>query len=254
MLRDDAVEYINSNYGFSIPFLYSKSIKDSDVFKTLCADRDRLEKEFIEDEDDEDQDQHKKHNQIIGIMCYMVRINLIIFQYFTGRKRYLYLTKKRLENYEGDLAVLLQTIEDIYYSYYDESKRFIDKNYIDLHQNRSKDDNYTKKIVFGQIIYPKKKKRLNDDNEPFDDVIDQNKSKIKMKYYVKDTTGLASDLDYMIETSESKSSNLDTINNKQFDSDKIDFFDETRQYEDSDDERFYKNIRDHLLFRKQHNI
>ena len=105
-----------------------------------------------------------------------------------------------------------------------------------------------------KLYIEKRRKRLNDDTEPFDDVIDHNKSRIEMKYCVKYTTGLASDLDYKLESSENKSLKLDTTNRNKYDSDKIDFFDETRQSEYSHDERFCKNIRDHLLFRKQHNI
>jgi small nuclear ribonucleoprotein (snRNP)-like protein len=87
---------------------------DDEDYKGFLDIKNRLEHEFMDDIPE-----NAKHNQKIGILSYVVRINEIIYHNFRDTEYYVNIYPHKLDEYDGNLNVLLKTIEEYYYEIFD---------------------------------------------------------------------------------------------------------------------------------------
>jgi small nuclear ribonucleoprotein (snRNP)-like protein len=90
---------------------------DDEDYKGFLDIKNRLEHEFMDDIPE-----NAKHNQKIGILSYVVRINEIIYHNFKDTEYYVNIYPHKLDEYDGNLNVLLKTIEEYYYEIFDKRK------------------------------------------------------------------------------------------------------------------------------------
>jgi len=116
MRNTKAKNYIYHNRSKVMPSMYS----DDDDYKGFLDIKNRLEHEFMDDIPE-----NAKHNQKIGILSYVVRINEIIYHNFRDTEYYVNIYPHKLDEYDGNLNVLLKTIEEYYYEIFDKRKSHV---------------------------------------------------------------------------------------------------------------------------------
>ena len=116
MRNTKAKNYIYHNRSKVMPSMYS----DDDDYKGFLDIKNRLEHEFMDDIPE-----NAKHNQKIGILSYVVRINEIIYHNFRDTEYYVNIYPHKLDEYDGNFNVLLKTIEEYYYEIFDKRKSHV---------------------------------------------------------------------------------------------------------------------------------
>jgi hypothetical protein len=93
---------------------------DDEDYTGFLDMKNRLEHELMDDIPEND-----KHNQDICILSYVGRINEIFYHNFRDNEYYVNIYPHESDEYDGNLNVLLKTIEEYYYEIFDKRKSHV---------------------------------------------------------------------------------------------------------------------------------
>lgn len=152
-------------------------------------------------------------------MKYVVRINEIVYHHFKKTELFIHLDREMLKIYDGNLTVLLKTIEDLYFEMNDRRKEHIMKTYTErparnpkplteqqikerTEQNALNDKHIKEHIEFNERngFYkdmPKIEEITYQNGKPIPNLrtVHNKPKKIQYLYYLYDSTGIHSPLD-----------------------------------------------------------
>ena len=130
-----------------MPSMYS----DDEDYKGFLDIKNRLEHEFMDDIPE-----NAKHNQKIGILSYVVRINEIIYHNFRDTEYYVNMYPHKLDEYDGNLNVLLKTIEEYYKSVlpgYNPQKNYVNRPYYPYREPRVNNSYQSPDVLMQKLNY-----------------------------------------------------------------------------------------------------
>lgn len=195
---------------------------DTIVFAVV---RNVLDQEYLDDIPE-----NEAHNRKIAILGYIVKINEIIYHNFKDKEPYISINRQMLNSYNGNLNVLLKTIEELYFEMYDRRKEHIINKFTekpamskqfrnltaDQIRERFEQDARTDKNIREHIEFNKQNGFYHDSMDtpiepgykrgrplPFITTDYSKPGKKKYLVYVYDNTGIPSPLDQGISTTKS---------------------------------------------------